>query len=153
MAGKVRVYTQIGKRIAALAGRQQDIAEVLGVSQQSVSKKLRGDTAILVADLERLAKHFNVPLTYFFEAGPARPELAKVLERVWKRPGPLQEIAVRLSLMSDAAVREILAVARAMQPNGTTREGKSSMVAEDPPRRGRYVGPRPGRTDERGRKE
>ena len=136
MAGKVRVYTQLGKRIAALAGRQHGIAEVLGITQQSVSKKLRGATAILVADLERLAKHYNVPLTYFFEGEPPQPELTAALERVRRRPGPLQELTVRLSLMSDASVLEILDAAKASPRNGTAREEKPSMVAEDPPGRG-----------------
>ena len=138
MAGKIRAYTQIGKRIAALAGRQQDIAEILGVTQQSISKKLRGDTAILVADLERLAEHFSVPLTYFFEDKPARPELMKAFESVRRRPWPLQELVILLSVMSDASTQVILDRAKVMLPKGAAQEEEPSMVAEDPPGRGRH---------------
>jgi transcriptional regulator with XRE-family HTH domain len=63
---QVRKYTRIGHRLAEL-GRQVDLAKALGLSQQTVSKKLRGDTAILLSDLERLAKKFKLPVTWFFE--------------------------------------------------------------------------------------
>lgn len=60
-------YSKYGRRIAALAPTQADIARVLRVSQQTVSKKLRGECAIMVSDLEKLAKHFKVPMIHFFE--------------------------------------------------------------------------------------
>ena len=62
-------YTQYGDRIADLTpGRKQaPIAKALRVSQQTVSKKLRGECVISVPDLERLAKKFGVPMTYFFD--------------------------------------------------------------------------------------
>ncbi len=69
MAGRsnrIRQYSRIGYRLAEL-GRQVDLAKALGLSQQTVSKKLRGETAILLSDLERLAKKYKVPLTWFFE--------------------------------------------------------------------------------------
>jgi len=65
--GSNRQYSRLGKRIAALGKRQRDIARVLGVSQQTVSKKLLGQTGISVVDLEMLAVHYGVPMTYFFE--------------------------------------------------------------------------------------
>jgi transcriptional regulator with XRE-family HTH domain len=64
---KVKCYTRLGERIAALAPRQWALADVLGVSQQTVSKKLQGETAISVTDLERFARHYKVHMTYFFE--------------------------------------------------------------------------------------
>ncbi len=64
MKRRHRKYTAVGKRIAQL-GRQVDIAKALGICQQSVSKKLRGDNAILLSDLERLAKKFKRPLCWF----------------------------------------------------------------------------------------
>ena len=67
MVRKVRDYTAIGDRITTLGKRQREIAGVLGVSQQTVSKKLRGETAILLSDFEKIAAHYKVPLTYFFE--------------------------------------------------------------------------------------
>jgi len=69
MAGRkyrVRAYCRIGRRLAEL-GRQRELAKALGVSQQTVSKKLRGETAISLSDLERIAKKYNVPFTWFFE--------------------------------------------------------------------------------------
>jgi len=63
---RIRNYTRIGSRLAEL-GRQADLAKALGVSQQTVSKKLRGECAIMLADLERLAKKFSIPVTWFFE--------------------------------------------------------------------------------------
>ena len=69
MAGRkrrIRRYSRIGTRLAEL-GRQADLAKALGVSQQTVSKKLRGECAIMLSDLERIAKKFKVPITWFFE--------------------------------------------------------------------------------------
>jgi hypothetical protein len=43
------------------------VLSALGISQQTVSKKLRGETAILLSDLERIAKKFKLPVTWFFE--------------------------------------------------------------------------------------
>ncbi len=63
---RIRNYSRIGTRIAEL-GTQAVIAEAMGISQQTVSKKLRGECAILLADLERLAKKFKIPVTWFFE--------------------------------------------------------------------------------------
>ena len=76
MAGRkrrIRKYNRIGTRLAEL-GRQVDLAKALGISQQTVSKKLRGECAIMLSDLERLAKKFKIPVTWFFE-GYARRDL------------------------------------------------------------------------------
>ena len=69
MAGRtnrIRQYCRIGHRLAEL-GRQADLAKALGVSQQTISKKLRGECTIMLSDLERIAKKFKVPVTWFFE--------------------------------------------------------------------------------------
>ena len=63
-------YTPLGKRMAALAKTtnvQIELGKVLGVEQQTISKKLRGECAILVSDLRKLAKRYRVKMTYFFE--------------------------------------------------------------------------------------
>jgi transcriptional regulator with XRE-family HTH domain len=65
MARKIRDYSAVGKRIAALGVRQVDLAKALGVSQQTISKKLRGETAIFLSDLEKLAKKFKRPICFF----------------------------------------------------------------------------------------
>jgi transcriptional regulator with XRE-family HTH domain len=61
-----RPYTKYGDRIAAL-GVQKEIAKALGITQQTVSKKLRGECGLYVTDLEKIAKKFKVPMTYFVE--------------------------------------------------------------------------------------
>ncbi|MHC4250025.1 MAG: helix-turn-helix domain-containing protein [Planctomycetota bacterium] len=67
--GRVRwhgQYTMYGERISAL-GKQAVLAKALGLSQQTVSKKLRGECAILLSDLEKLSKKFKKPMRYFVE--------------------------------------------------------------------------------------
>jgi transcriptional regulator with XRE-family HTH domain len=64
MSRKIGKYTAVGKRIATL-GRQVDIAKALGVSQQTVSKKLRGEVIVTLPDLERLGKKFGKPVCFF----------------------------------------------------------------------------------------
>ena len=61
----IRKYTPMGERIAQF-GKQYELARLLGVSQQTISKKLRGECAILVADLEKLARRLHVPIGAFF---------------------------------------------------------------------------------------
>ncbi len=61
-------YTPIGKRIAALLSPQYKLGRLLGLSQQTISKKLRGETAILLSDLEKLARRLKVPIGLFFGA-------------------------------------------------------------------------------------
>ncbi len=63
----VRKYTPIGRRIARF-GPQHKIARLLGVSQQTISKKCRGKIAIMLSDLETLAKKLDVALGVFFSA-------------------------------------------------------------------------------------
>ena len=63
-----RRYTPLGNRIAELGGTQTALAKAMKISQQTISKKMRGEVAIAVSDLEKLAKHFKVPMTYFFAA-------------------------------------------------------------------------------------
>ena len=46
---------------------QAEIAKALGVSQQTVSKKLRGECGLYVTDLEKPSKAFGKPMRYFVE--------------------------------------------------------------------------------------
>lgn len=59
-------YTQIGKKIAALSKNQAELSQVLGLTQQSISGKLNGKIATSIDDLEKLSKHFDCPIIYFF---------------------------------------------------------------------------------------
>ena len=74
MAGRqVGRYTNIGCRIVSKGGTQVKISKMLGISQQTVSKKLRGETAIMLSDLEKLSKRMKVPITFFFEGYEGAP--------------------------------------------------------------------------------
>lgn len=111
---RVCAYTEIGRRIAALGKRQRHLAAVLSVSQQTISKRLRGETAILLSDLEKLGKHYDVPLTYFFEEEESSPEVAVALRKIGRRPGVIHELAQLVSAMSDGRATKLLEVAKAM---------------------------------------
>ena len=132
MARKVRDYTEVGKRITALCGRQRVVARLLKVSQQTVSKKLRGETAILLPDLERLGAHYGIPLTYFFEEGAVAPDLAKAIEKVKKAPGALQDLIVLLSAMSDSSVAQVLALTKVIA-QGKKEASRRGAAAEGAP--------------------
>jgi transcriptional regulator with XRE-family HTH domain len=112
MARKVKAYTDIGRRMADLGERQRLLAKVLRVSQQTVSKKLRGETAILLADLQRLGAHYKVPLTYFFEDKAAPAELAAAWERVRGGSAVLKEVVVLLSRQPDSTVGRVNELAK-----------------------------------------
>ncbi len=112
MGRKVRAYTPIGHRITTLAKRQRELAKVLGVSQQTVSKKLRGDTAIMLSDLEKLAGHYKVPLSYFTQEEPVSPELAAAWERVREGAGPIQDAVVLLTKLSPIDLERVHEITR-----------------------------------------
>ncbi len=118
MVRRVRDYTAIGDRITTLGRRQRQIADVLGVSQQTVSKKLRGETAILLSDLEKLGAHYNVPLTYFFEEEPGRADLAVACEKIRHTPGSIQDLVVLLIQLTPTDVHRVLEIARVVAGSG-----------------------------------
>lgn len=112
-------YKKLGDRIAALSrGRQRELSEVLGISQQSVSKKLRGTRPILVSDLEKLSRHYNVSLAYFFEDpehNEMPPELATACARAKESSGPFRDIVVRLSKLPDPVLEYVAPVISAVE--------------------------------------
>jgi transcriptional regulator with XRE-family HTH domain len=110
---RVRDYIRIGLRIAALGKRQRHIAAVLGVSQQTVSKKLRGETAILLSDLERLATHYSVPMTYFFEDDEA-PDLYAAIKAVAGASRSHRDLVIMLGGVPEEKVRQVRDIARVM---------------------------------------
>lgn len=137
MVRKVRDYTAIGDRITTLGKRQREIAGVLGVSQQTVSKKLRGETAILLSDFEKIAAHYKVPLTYFFEEEPGSPELVIAWRRILGTPGSIQDLVVLLGGLSPSDVHRILEIARVIassdhaEPGALNANPGSGRAAED----------------------
>lgn len=64
--------SSFGARVHALREQarlsQQEVAEKLGISQQSYAKWERRDVALSVVQLERLTTLFQVPVTAFFTA-------------------------------------------------------------------------------------
>ena len=111
MARKIRAYTAVGRKIASVGKRQHAIAKVLKLSQQTVSKKLRGETAILLSDLEKLAKYYKVPVTFFFEPEDMSPAVSKALDAIRSKPGPHHELATAIGKLSAKAARKLLAKA------------------------------------------
>ena len=73
---------QVAAEVRALMGRfdllQADIAEVLGVTQTQVSRRLRGHTPFTLSDVQLLADYFQttplVLLGYMQEPRPTKPE-------------------------------------------------------------------------------
>ncbi|MDO8107132.1 helix-turn-helix transcriptional regulator [Isoptericola sp. b441] len=47
---------------------QEQLGEVLGLSQQAVSDRLRGRTRFSLRDLDALARHLGVPVAELLEA-------------------------------------------------------------------------------------
>ena len=109
MARKIRAYTAVGKRIASLGKRQHAIAKALKISQQTVSKKLRGETAILLSDFEKLAKYYKVSVTYFFEPEDMSPVVSNALETIRKKSGAHHDLAKAISKLSGKAAEKLLA--------------------------------------------
>lgn len=109
-----RKYTQIGARMAALASGQRELAKVLRVTQQTVSKKLRGDSGVLLSDIERLSQAYGVPMAYFFEESALDPELAAATERARRGPPELGELFRLAGRFPEATVREVLEAARVL---------------------------------------
>jgi transcriptional regulator with XRE-family HTH domain len=72
-------YTDMGRKLSCLAGNQAELAEVLELTQQSVSGKLTGKIAVTLKDLEILSAHYDVPQFYFF----APPEVTREMAKSW----------------------------------------------------------------------
>ena len=109
MARKIRAYTAVGKRIASVGKRQHLIAKALKISQQTVSKKLRGETAILLSDLEKLSKYYKVPVTYFFEPEEMTPDVTNAMETIRRKAGAHHDLAKAISKLSGKAAEKLLA--------------------------------------------
>jgi len=112
--GKRRDYTEVGKRIAALARYQRDLAAVLGTCQQSVSKKLRGETAILLADLEKLARHYGVSMCYFFDEPDYPSGFAARWKRLRRMPSEAHDLVCLANKLSEADVRKLVEIVKVL---------------------------------------
>jgi transcriptional regulator with XRE-family HTH domain len=106
-----RVYSRVGERIASLAGTQREVGRVLGITQQCVSKKLRGETAILLSDLEKLARHYEVPMTFFFEGPADPPKPARCREGLPGMPREIQELVCLAGALTRDELGRLLTMA------------------------------------------
>jgi len=113
MACKLKNYTEMGRRIAALAETQKPIARALGLTQQTASKKLNGHVVITVSELKKLAKAFKVPMAYFFEAGEPDPKVDALLRRVRSKGRTLRDLLVLAGKLSARDQKKLAAAARA----------------------------------------
>jgi transcriptional regulator with XRE-family HTH domain len=111
MAKKLRDYTEIGKRIAALAKTQTHIARVLGIEQQTVSKKLLGNCAISLVNLKTLSKAFKVPMTYFLTDRPPDPKLEAMLKHIRSLGRMLRNLMVLARKLSTRSQKKLIAEA------------------------------------------
>jgi len=64
-----RIAESVRALSAAFGDRQEDVANVLGITQNTVSRKLRGLTRWSVEDVERISEHYKVPPSMVL-AGP-----------------------------------------------------------------------------------
>jgi len=74
------IYTPMGQKIADCGMSQKQLAQTLGLTQQSISGKLTGKIAIALDDLQKLATAFELPVFYFFLPEEFTPEYARALE-------------------------------------------------------------------------
>jgi transcriptional regulator with XRE-family HTH domain len=115
--GRASSYREVVDRMLALSGgRQCDLAEALGVSPQSVSKKVRGESALLLSDLEKLSAHYDVPMDYFFGGREELPpELKKVFARAIDDSAPLRNLILRLGGLPDDALEHVASLVEAIR--------------------------------------
>lgn len=92
-----RVTTAVRMLVAARRQRQEDLAAVLGVTQPSVSAKMRGRARWSVDDLDKLAEHFDVPLHDLLSPPTAylRPTGSSVTHRYQSRMALVVELPNR----------------------------------------------------------
>ena len=63
---RIKAYGDLGTKIMQCFKTQYELANVMGISQQTTSKKLRGEIVFTLVDLEKIAKHLSVPVAAFF---------------------------------------------------------------------------------------
>ena len=115
MARKSHAYTNMGSRVAQLAKNQEEIADVLGLTQQSVSGKLRGDISFSLDDLSLLSKRFGVPVTYFFALEDIDQRLLDAWNKILEGPEELRAAFELASSLPREFSIQLLTIARAME--------------------------------------
>ena len=114
MTRKKKQYTQLGRKIAGLAKNQAELSKVLGLTQQSISGKLRGHIACTMRDLETLSGHYDVPMLYFLTPEGVSPDKARTLEHFLAAPTNVSELLEIASTMPEPITSQLVKVARAL---------------------------------------
>ena len=115
MSRRSKRYTELGRKIAELAQNQAELARVLGLSQQSISGKLRGRIGITIKDLEKLSKHYDVSIFYFVSESTVSPDLARTLESILTGPQELHSLVEIAAGLPRPFVIQLLRNVEAMQ--------------------------------------
>lgn len=114
MIRKNRRYTQLGRKIAGLAKTQAELSTILGLTQQSVSGKLRGRIAITLRDLETLSGHYDVPMLYFLTPEEVSLDKVRTLELFLAAPTNVSELLEIASAMPKSITSQLVKVAHAL---------------------------------------
>jgi transcriptional regulator with XRE-family HTH domain len=130
MARRGARYTQLGKKIAALAGNQSEVAEVLGLTQQSVSGKLTGKIAVTLKDLDLLSAQYKVPLIYFVTSMDVTPEVARAWERILSGPPELHRTMELASDLPLPFAQQLLRTVQAMRNTAVHYTDYAAIVAQ-----------------------
>lgn len=115
MARRGANHTPIGKKISALAKNQAELAQLLGLTQQSISGKMTGKIAVTLKDLEKLSEHYRVPVTYFVSGEHITPALACAWEETLNGPPETQQAVEILSSLPRPFAQMLLQTLKAMQ--------------------------------------
>lgn len=121
-------YTPMGKQIAKLGRNQSEIAEVLGLTQQSVSGKLNGKIAITINDLETLCKAYDLPMTYFVGGDASTPESAKLADRVLNGDKDLTQTMEVMDNLDPSARAMVAGIIYQVQVNCSLQRGASDLL-------------------------
>ena len=124
---KRKIYTVLGRKIAHLARNQSELATVLELTQQSVSGKLSGKIAVTLHDMELLAKHYEVPMSYFVTGEAVTVDVARRIENVLNS-GPEMQQLIDLARKHNATGWKV---------NGAGGAGGSLTILSGPDRRNR----------------
>lgn len=105
-------YTPLGKQIAALVQNQTDLAQILDLTQQSISGKLTGKIAVSMEDMLTLAEHFKIPMFYFFTE--MDPEQSRNWNRVMSGSRDLRQILMIAERFPEPFTRQLLRITQAL---------------------------------------